>query len=326
VLADLADLGFVGPIAARPEELRLVAQGLRIVAELALGRHEAALPEIERLIADHPLREQFHAQRITALYRSGRQSDALAAYRELRGRLDEELGIEPSPPLQRLHQAVLVQDPVLDWIPPRVRESPAPDSLAVSDVDALRTPPRSPEPEPSGPRRAALRPVLSHLGDRWFRITAVATAILLVIGLTTLVTQILRSSPPSFPGNSIGSMNDDGSLGESMSVGRSPDGLAFGAGSLWAAYRADGTVSRIDPTMELTLAGRRQAMGQPRGAGMTAAHNAVLSRSLVGVPQGAPPSSALDASKETALMGDHTGAEPSARGDGARDLAASAAT
>ncbi|HEY8882235.1 MAG TPA: hypothetical protein VIM47_02450 [Dermatophilaceae bacterium] len=59
---------------------------------------------------------------------------------------------------------------------------------------------------------------------------------------------------------------------------------------------------------------------------MTAAHNAVLSRSLVGVPQGAPPSSALDASKETALMGDHTGAEPSARGDGARDLAASAAT
>jgi len=81
-----------------------------------------------------------------------------------------------------------------------------------------------------------------------------------------------------------------------------------------------------DPTMELTLAGRRQAMGQPRGAGMTAAHNAVLSRSLVGVPQGAPPSSALDASKETALMGDHTGAEPSARGDGARDLAASAAT
>jgi YVTN family beta-propeller protein len=253
VLADLADLGFVGPIAARLEELRLVAQGLRIVAELALGRHDGALPEIDRLIADHPLREQFHAQRITALYRSGRQSDALAAYRELRGRLDEELGIEPSPPLQRLHQAVLVQDPVLDWIPPRVRESPAPDSLAVSDVDALRTPPRSPEPEPSGPRRAALRPVLSHLGDRWFRITAVATAILLVIGLTTLVTQILRSSPPSFPGNSIGSMNDDGSLGESMSVGRSPDGLAFGAGSLWAANRADGTVSRIDPETRLVL-------------------------------------------------------------------------
>ena len=80
VLADVADLGFVGPIAARLETMRMIAHGLRIEAELALGRHADVLPEVDRLVAEHPLQEQLHAQRMTALYRVGRRSDALAAY------------------------------------------------------------------------------------------------------------------------------------------------------------------------------------------------------------------------------------------------------
>lgn len=81
VLADVADLGFVTPVPARLDEMRQTARGLRIEAELALGLHAHALPEIDGLVAEHPLWEQRQAQRITALYRSGRQSDALAAYR-----------------------------------------------------------------------------------------------------------------------------------------------------------------------------------------------------------------------------------------------------
>ena len=117
VLTDLSDCAFVAPVRARLDELRLSALQSRIQAELDLGRHLAVVPELGALIADHPLREGFRAQLILALYRSGRQSDALAAYRELRAVLDEELGIEPSPPLRELHNRVLAQDPALAWQP-----------------------------------------------------------------------------------------------------------------------------------------------------------------------------------------------------------------
>jgi len=135
-LADVADLGFAVPVAARLEEMRLIAHELRIEAELALGRHTAVLPEIDRLVAEHPLQEKFEAQRMMALYRLGRQAEALAAYRELRRRLDDELGIEPSPPLQRLHQAVLVQDPALDWQPAKATEP----ALVSGGLDPVRPP------------------------------------------------------------------------------------------------------------------------------------------------------------------------------------------
>jgi len=98
VLGDLADFGFVAPVAGRLQELRLSAMELRMEAELALGHHGTAVAELDRLVADHPLREGLHAERILALYRSGRQSEALAAYRQLRSTLQEELGIEPSRP------------------------------------------------------------------------------------------------------------------------------------------------------------------------------------------------------------------------------------
>jgi DNA-binding SARP family transcriptional activator len=100
--------------ASRLEELRLAALELRIDADLAGGRHAELVPELSALAAEHPLREWFHAQLMLALHRSGRQAEALAAYREARRLLVAELGIEPSRQLQRLEQAILMGLPELD--------------------------------------------------------------------------------------------------------------------------------------------------------------------------------------------------------------------
>ncbi|MFI1886886.1 AfsR/SARP family transcriptional regulator [Streptomyces jumonjinensis] len=97
----------------RLEEERLVALEQRIDADLELGRHTALIPELTALIAANPLREGLRATLMTALYRAGRQADALAAYRAARATLDEELGIEPCAELRRLHQAVLTGHPSL---------------------------------------------------------------------------------------------------------------------------------------------------------------------------------------------------------------------
>ena len=97
----------------RLEELRASALELRIEAELALGRHAHLIGELQGLVGEHPLRERLWAQLMTALYRDGRQADALAAYRAARERLIEEIGIEPGPELRALESRVLAQDPAL---------------------------------------------------------------------------------------------------------------------------------------------------------------------------------------------------------------------
>ncbi len=113
-LADLADEPFARAAAARLEEIRLAAVELRLDADLALGRHALLVPELEALAAQHPLRETLTARLMLALYRSGRQADALAVYRRARQVLVEDLGIEPGPALRRLEQAILAQDASLD--------------------------------------------------------------------------------------------------------------------------------------------------------------------------------------------------------------------
>jgi DNA-binding SARP family transcriptional activator/tetratricopeptide (TPR) repeat protein len=99
---------------ARLGELRLVALEERIETDLAAGSHGQLVPELEQLTAEHPLRERLRGQLILALYRAGRQADALRAYQETRRTLVDELGIEPSPALQQLERAILVQDPGLE--------------------------------------------------------------------------------------------------------------------------------------------------------------------------------------------------------------------
>jgi DNA-binding SARP family transcriptional activator len=107
---------------ARLEELRLDAVEARVDADLVLGRHSRVVAELERLVAEHPLREHTRAQLMLALYRSGRQADALQAYQAARHALVEELGIEPGRALRELERAILRQDPDLDLPRARVQE------------------------------------------------------------------------------------------------------------------------------------------------------------------------------------------------------------
>ena len=112
-LADLKNEAFAQSEIRRLEEVRLTALERRVDADLALGSHARLIPELEALVHEHPYREHLRAALMRALYAAGRQAEALAAYRDARQTLVEELGIEPSPALQELEQAVLRQDPAL---------------------------------------------------------------------------------------------------------------------------------------------------------------------------------------------------------------------
>ena len=126
-LADLGDAGFMATERARLQDARLDAVESRVDALLACGRHRETVAELEELTAEHPLRERFWAQRLLALYRSGRQADALRAYRELRAVLTEQLGIEPGPELRQLEGRILRQDSQLGY---RAQPSPADHDMA----------------------------------------------------------------------------------------------------------------------------------------------------------------------------------------------------
>jgi DNA-binding SARP family transcriptional activator/pimeloyl-ACP methyl ester carboxylesterase len=114
-LADLGDPLFAVAERARLEEARLDAAESRADALLACGRHHETVAELEELTAEHPLRERFWAQRLLALYRSGRQADALRAYRDVRTILVGQLGIEPGPELRQLEARILRQDSRLEY-------------------------------------------------------------------------------------------------------------------------------------------------------------------------------------------------------------------
>jgi DNA-binding SARP family transcriptional activator len=118
-LADFAYETFAQTAITRLEEIRLAAVELRVAADLALGRHDELVGELESLVGEQPLRERLRLYLMTALYRSGRQAEALDAYQDARRALVDELGIDPSPALQELEQAILRQDPSLDVEAPR---------------------------------------------------------------------------------------------------------------------------------------------------------------------------------------------------------------
>jgi predicted ATPase/DNA-binding SARP family transcriptional activator len=134
VLADFTFDSFASAEIARLEELRLVALEERMEAELALGRHDQLAGRLRRLVGEHPLRERFWSQLMVALYRSGRQAEALRTYGELRRTMRAELGIEPSPSLRRLEEAMVIQEPQLEWRPAEPVESapPVPSNLPLA--------------------------------------------------------------------------------------------------------------------------------------------------------------------------------------------------
>ena len=113
-LAEFRYEAFARDEIARLDGLRLVALETRLEADLALGRHAEAIPEIEALVREYPLRETLRRLLMLALYRAGRQADALAAYQDARTALVEELGIEPSESIRQLEAAILRHDSALD--------------------------------------------------------------------------------------------------------------------------------------------------------------------------------------------------------------------
>jgi YVTN family beta-propeller protein len=226
-LGDLAYEPFAQSHVARLEELRLVALEQRVEADLELGEHAALIPELETLVREHPTRERLRAQLILSLYRSGRQADALAGYRDARRALIEELGIEPSRELQELERAILAQDPELD--------APARSRLA-------RARPRA--------RRGG---VLVGLGGGVLLAVAVAAVFAGGDG---------DSDAKRATANSLAVVDPDSNrVVATIPTGIRPADVAPGAGRIWVANEADGTVTEIDPSRRVAVS----TTGSPGG-------------------------------------------------------------
>jgi hypothetical protein len=169
-LADVADEGVLRQAAARLDELRLLTLERRIEADLACGRHAELVGELEELAAQYPLRERPRALQMLALYRCGRQADALAAYRAARETLVGEVGIEPGSELQELERAILQHDPSLDLEPARGRK-PAPGArtvlVAALELEAAASLLALAEPLAGfgGPREVVLAATVADAGD-----------------------------------------------------------------------------------------------------------------------------------------------------------------
>src|SRR5215212_3044569 len=208
-LDDLADEPFAAPETRRLEGLWLRAREAAIDAELAEGRHAAVLGELDDLVRAHPLRERLHGQRMLALYRCGRQAEALAAFRQARRVLLDEVGVEPGPELHGLNDAILAQDPDLDGPPARLFSG-----------------------------RARRR-------SRWLLVAAgVAIAGAVVLG----VLQLAGSGGLDEVSEGATGVIDpgDGHIVAQYMVGHAPRALAAGGGSVWIANGRDGTVSRVE--------------------------------------------------------------------------------
>ena len=146
-----ADEPWASAEVARLTELRLTALEDRITARLQLGEGEELVPELTELVASNPLRERCIAQLLHALYRAGRQSEALVAYERTRERLAEELGVDPSPMLQRLHGRILSQDPALDVPAPRPPASSQPGANITRPDASPALAATGPAPDATGP-------------------------------------------------------------------------------------------------------------------------------------------------------------------------------
>jgi predicted ATPase/DNA-binding SARP family transcriptional activator len=184
-LADLAWEPFAHAEVARLEELRLAALEDRIDADLALARHGQLIPELERLVVEEPLRERLRAQLMLALYRTGRQADALAVYQRARKVLVDELGIEPGESLRKLERAILAQDPSLG-----IRESATEPSRSV---------PTPPYPLLGRERELdTLAELVRRDGIRLMTLTGIGG-----IGKTRLALELVNRLAPEFP-NGVG--------------------------------------------------------------------------------------------------------------------------
>ncbi|HEY2651071.1 MAG TPA: BTAD domain-containing putative transcriptional regulator, partial [Solirubrobacteraceae bacterium] len=210
-LADFAYEPFAQNEIARLDDARLATLADRIDADLAIGEHAGLVGELEALVAEHPSRERFQAQLMLALYRSGRQADALESYRNARQALIAELGLEPGRTLQELERAILAQDPALD--PPATAARPPPAKLA----------------------RRTWR-------GGWL-IAAGGGVLLAALGAAVIKLSGSSARSVEVPANSLAVIDPrtDSVVG-SAPVGTRPGPVVFGFGSLWVANLDDQNV------------------------------------------------------------------------------------
>ena len=219
-LWDFASEPFAQGEIARLEALRLAGVEERIETDLALGRHAELVPELEALIREHPLRERLRAQLMLALYRSGRQAEALDAYRQARRMLAEELGLEPGRTLQELERAILRQDTQLD--------SP---SQAITPLRRAR-------------RKGGL---LIAVGGALLLGAAIAIPIAALRGGDGAA---LASAGP----NALAAIDPKTSrLVADIPVPNAPAGIAVDGASVWVVVPEDHAVSRIDAERGLVV-------------------------------------------------------------------------
>ena len=233
-LEDLPD----GEDARRLADQRLLALERRIDADLALGRHDAVVAELRALVARHPLDEGLRERLMLALYRSGRQAEALDAHREGRALLVDELGLEPGPRLQALERAILAQDPAIDA--PARTGAPVAPVAAVAPAEARR---------PRGRHRRR-------------RTLAAAGAALVAAAALAVVVLVARddrgdSARPALPPDAVAAIDArSGAVVDSAATGTGPAAVAVGGGAVWALNADDRTLTRVD-----LATGERRTLG-----------------------------------------------------------------
>lgn len=243
-LAEFAAHDFAVDAVDRLTQLRLLADECRLEADLALGEHAVVTPELRALIRENPLRESLHALLMLALYRSGRQAEALAVYRDARAELIDQLGIDPGDALRRLEKAILTHDPALDRPAP-----PSPTPPVPVAEPARRSPPAVPAPRRTAARWAPVRRRFGGRPPRGRRSVVLAVAVALVAACA------LALAHPSAPGSAAATAASDeiglidattGQMDQQVPVDGQPTAVATDGGTVWAVEPAAQAVARID--------------------------------------------------------------------------------
>jgi len=236
-LADFAYDDFARQAIERLGQLRLTGIERRIDLELALGHHDDLVPELETLVHTYPLRERLRGHLMVALYRSGRQAEALDAYQDARAVLREQLGLEPSRELQTLQRAILDHD------------------------DSLAPPPRVELPDAAGAARLRGTSVRGGVHVPPDSVAVIDPEQARVVG------HVLVGRRPVAVAGGHGSVwvanADDGTVSRidpdrcevirTIGIGAPTIGLSVGPDAVWVANGSDGTVSRIDPRVDAVV-------------------------------------------------------------------------
>ena len=271
-LADISHEHFAQPEIARLEELRAGAIEDRVDADISLGHHADVVSELGALVAVHPLRERLYQLLMIALYRCGRQAEALAVYQSARSVLVQELGIEPSPGLRQVERAILEQDASLA---PSPRAAPRPATGGAGDG---QPPPaaRSHRPPLLAAAVVFLAVVVALLvGDASIRangpggaVAAGPNTVAVIDASRNAVTRVLTGiGRPGGIAHGAGAtwvtdtaddllmrVDSAGRVVDRVPVGRGPAGVAVGSGQVWVANQLDGTISEVNPAAGTVVA------------------------------------------------------------------------